>query len=55
MNPFGDVIETYKAPVSGIINSVGTDPLREPGATIVKVNLMNTAPECKDGCWEGEP
>ena len=29
---------------------VGTDPLREPGALLVRLIRVNAEPSCKDGC-----
>lgn len=54
MNAFGDIIQEYTSPASGYVNTIASDPLREPGATLVKVILDNTDPKCKDGCWDGE-
>ncbi|TVQ29699.1 MAG: hypothetical protein EA356_16170 [Geminicoccaceae bacterium] len=34
---FGDPIATYTAPVAGRVLSIATDPLREPGAMLVRI------------------
>jgi hypothetical protein len=34
---FGDVRESYLAPVTGKVLSVGTDPIREPGALLTGI------------------
>lgn len=49
-NGFGDVVARYTAPFDGRVASVGTDPLREPGALLVRLIRVNTEPSCKDGC-----
>ncbi len=50
MNAFGDVLKEYTAPFAGRVLSLSTDPLREPGATLVRVLRMNDDPDCKEGC-----
>ena len=40
---FGDVRETFTAPVAGRVTSMATDPIREPGSTIVRL------------CYQEEP
>lgn len=37
VNPFGDVQETYVAPHAGRVASIATDPLRAPGALLVRL------------------
>ena len=53
MNAFGDVIEEFESPVDGYVSTVASDPLREPGSTVVAVSWTNPDPKCKDGCWDG--
>lgn len=40
---FGDIRETYTAPLAGRVTSMATDPIREPGSTIVRL------------CYQEEP
>lgn len=47
---FGDIIARYFAPWDGIVASVSTDPIREPGALLVRLIRHNPDPTCKDGC-----
>ncbi|MBP7916955.1 MAG: succinylglutamate desuccinylase/aspartoacylase family protein [Arenimonas sp.] len=49
-NGFGDVVARYTAPFDGRVASIGTDPLREPGALLVRLIRVNAEPSCKDGC-----
>lgn len=42
-NAFGDVIAEYRAPFAGRVLSIGTDPIREPGALLVR--LLRQKPE----------
>lgn len=41
-DPFGRVIETLTAPQAGRISSIATDPLRDPGDTLMRI--LYTAP-----------
>lgn len=47
---FGDVIARYFAPWDGVVASISTDPIREPGALLVRLIRDNPDPACKDGC-----
>jgi predicted deacylase len=47
---FGDTLKQYNAPHDGYVLSVATNPVREPGAMLVRVLRMNADPKCKDGC-----
>lgn len=47
---FGDTLKQYNAPHDGYVLSVSTNPVREPGAMLVRVLWMNADPKCKDGC-----
>jgi uncharacterized protein len=49
-NGFGDVVARYTAPFDARVASIGTDPLREPGALLVRLIRVNSEPSCKDGC-----
>jgi predicted deacylase len=49
-DPFGRIIFTHTAPVSGRVVSIGDDPLREPGGLLVRVLTMSNDPRCANGC-----
>jgi predicted deacylase len=49
-DPFGRVIETVTAPVAGRVNSVATNPLREPGDMVVRIVYHSDDPKCAAGC-----
>jgi uncharacterized protein len=50
MNAFGEMVAEYKAPHDGKVLSVGDEPVREPGALIVRLIRWNPSDECKLGC-----
>jgi uncharacterized protein len=50
MNAFGETVAEYKAPHDGKVLSVGDEPVREPGALIVRIIRWNPSDECKLGC-----
>lgn len=50
MNAFGDVVADYKAPHAGKVLSIGDEPVREPGSTIVRLIRWNPSESCKLGC-----
>ncbi len=50
MNAFGTIVAEYKAPHDGKILSVGDEPVREPGALVVRLIRWNPSEECKLGC-----
>ncbi len=50
INAFGDTVAEYKAPHDGRVLSLGDDPVREPGATIVRIIQWNPQDSCKLGC-----
>ncbi len=50
INAFGDTVAEYKAPHDGRVLSIGDDPVREPGATIVRIIQWNSQDSCKLGC-----
>lgn len=43
-DPFGRIIETLAAPESGRVNSIATDPLRDPGDTVMRI-LYTASPQ----------
>ena len=50
MNTFGEVIAEYTAPHDGKVLSIGDEPVREPGSTIVRLIRWNPSESCKLGC-----
>jgi uncharacterized protein len=50
MNAFGETVAEYKAPHDGKVLSVGDEPVREPGALIVRLIRWNPSDACKLGC-----
>jgi len=49
-DPFGRLVETIRAPVAGRINTVATDPTREPGDMVVRIVWWSTDAKCRNGC-----
>lgn len=49
-DPFGRIIHEYKAPVSGHVAAINTDPIREEGALIIRLLTNNESKSCKNGC-----
>jgi uncharacterized protein len=49
-SPFGEERLRITAPIDGHVLSVGTDPLREPGALLVRLLTNSADPACKNGC-----
>lgn len=49
-NAFGDTLREYTATHDGIVLSIGTDPLREARALLVRILFKNPDPQCADGC-----
>ncbi len=49
-DPFGRVIETVRAPVAGRVNTIATDPSREPGDMVVRLVWWNDDSKCRMGC-----
>lgn len=49
-DPFGRMVETVHAPVSGRINTLATDPTRDPGDMLVRIVWWSKDPKCTDGC-----
>ncbi len=50
MDAFGKTVAEYKAPHDGKVLSVGNEPVREPGALIVRLIRWNPSEACKLGC-----
>lgn len=50
MNAFGDALADYKVPHAGKVLSIGDEPVREPGSTIVRLIRWNPSESCKLGC-----
>ena len=50
MNAFGDTIAEFRAPHDGKVLSIGDEPLREPGALVVRIIRWNPSDACKLGC-----
>ncbi|MGL5115112.1 MAG: succinylglutamate desuccinylase/aspartoacylase family protein [Beijerinckiaceae bacterium] len=50
MNAFGETVAEYKAPHDGKVLSIGDEPVREPGALIVRLIRWNPSEACKLGC-----
>ena len=49
-DPFGRVVETIRAPESGRINTVATDPLRDPGDMLMRIVFTFKGAKCAAGC-----
>lgn len=49
-DPFGRIIHEYKAPVSGHVAAINTDPLREEGSLIIRILTTNKSKACRNGC-----
>ena len=47
---FGRVIETIRAPESGRVNTVVTDPLHDPGDMLLRIVFWSADPACAMGC-----
>lgn len=55
-NGFGQVVETYAAPTAGRVTTIAADPLREKGATVLRLCYMDDTPEEEvEEEKEGEP
>lgn len=50
MYAFGETVAEYKAPHAGKVLSIGDEPVREPGALIVRLIRWNPSDACKLGC-----
>ncbi len=49
-NAFGEVVAEHVAPFDGRVLSLATDPLREPGATVVRILRKSDEESCRYGC-----
>ncbi|MDJ0943593.1 MAG: succinylglutamate desuccinylase/aspartoacylase family protein [Kiloniellales bacterium] len=49
-NAFGELRAEYEAPFDGRVLSLATDPVREPGLTVVRVLRLNGEESCRYGC-----
>jgi uncharacterized protein len=49
-DPFGRIVETIRAPESGRINTIATDPLRDPGDMVMRIVFTSDDPKCREGC-----
>ncbi|MGL4542896.1 MAG: succinylglutamate desuccinylase/aspartoacylase family protein, partial [Polymorphobacter sp.] len=49
-DPFGRTIGTVTAPVSGRVNSIATNPLREAGDMVLRIAFHTDDPKCAMGC-----
>ena len=50
-DPFGRVIATANAPISGQVTSLATTPIRDPGSLLVRILTWSDTEVCKaDGC-----
>ena len=47
---FGDTVAEFRAPHDGKVLSVGDEPVREPGALVVRIIHWNPSDACKLGC-----
>ncbi len=47
---FGQEIEAMVAPVSGRVSTIATDPLRDPGAMLMRIAYLSDDPACARGC-----
>lgn len=50
-DPFGRVVATANAPISGQVTSLATTPIRDPGSLLVRILTWSDTEVCKaDGC-----
>lgn len=47
---FGREIERLTAPVTGRVSTIATDPLRDPGAMLMRIAYLSDDPACARGC-----
>jgi uncharacterized protein len=47
---FGRTLETYTAPVTGIVTTIPTNPIREAGNMVMRIGYHDDNPECVNGC-----
>jgi uncharacterized protein len=49
-DPFGRTLETYTAPVGGIVATIPTNPIREAGDMVMRIGYHDPSPACVNGC-----
>lgn len=49
-DPFGRVVERVIAPESGRVNTVATEPRRDPGDMLLRIIYNSADPKCRNGC-----
>lgn len=49
-DPFGRTVETIRAPESGRVNTIATDPLRDAGSMVLRIVYQSDDPACREGC-----
>ena len=49
-DPFGRINATIIAPETGRINTLATDPLRDPGDMLLRILYWSDDPKCAEGC-----
>ncbi len=49
-DPFGRTVETIRAPESGRVNAIATDPRTAPGAMLLRIVFASPDPACANGC-----
>jgi uncharacterized protein len=47
---FGRTLETYTAPVTGIVATIPTNPIREAGDMVMRIGYHDPDPSCVTGC-----
>ncbi len=47
---FGRTIETYISPRDGIVTTIPTNPIREPGDMVMRIGYNDVDPACVNGC-----
>jgi uncharacterized protein len=47
---FGRSVETYTAPVAGIVATIPTNPIREAGDMVMRIGYQDDSPACVNGC-----
>lgn len=49
-DPFGRTLARVLAPAAGRVNTVATDPLRDPGDMLLRIVVRSDDPKCRWGC-----
>ena len=47
---FGRETERLLSPVTGRVSTIATDPLRDPGAMLMRIAYFSDDPACARGC-----